>query len=166
MPKKPVGLDNIANMLAKGREEARKRVECNKQLVFDIFDINGVDGAELRFDGSGDSGGVEEFTLYDKNGITGSKSAKLEALKEEPVIGAKILNCTRFTENGCMEVLEEGAQSLENVINGMVYDMLKAEHEGWENNDGAYGTINFDTTSRKIMLEYYERATEYHEHEF
>ena len=49
----------------------------------------------------------------------------------------------------------------------MAYRFLDQTHDGWENDDGAYGEFTFDVAERSITLEYNERyiETHYHEHE-
>ena len=53
-------------------------------------------------------------------------------------------------------------------IEKLAYDFLEEEHDGWENEDGAYGEFTFDVGERTIRLEYNERVmtTSYFEHEF
>ena len=50
----------------------------------------------------------------------------------------------------------------------LAYDFLEEVHDGWENEDGAYGEFVFDVGERTIRLEYNERVmtTSYSEHEF
>jgi hypothetical protein len=50
----------------------------------------------------------------------------------------------------------------------LAYSFLRQTHEGWENNDGAFGDFTFDVAERSITLEYNERYTEtnYSEHVF
>ncbi len=53
-------------------------------------------------------------------------------------------------------------------IEKLAYDFLEEVHDGWENEDGAYGEFVFDVAERTIRLEYNERVmtTSYSEHEF
>lgn len=56
---------------------------------------------------------------------------------------------------------------LDEAIEAAVYRLLEHTHNGWEDNDGAYGDFTFDTASRQITLAYNERFTDsnYSEHQ-
>jgi hypothetical protein len=151
-------MDEILSMMVKARGEAAKRIQSNKHILFDAFDANGVTGAEVRFDGSGDSGGIEGIDLVtDKDA---------NAILTKVVEGGKILEYTQFGPDGTKEVYNNNPATVNDLIESICYDALKAEHEGWENNDGAYGDIHFDSETRSVTMNFYERSTEYHEHEF
>ncbi len=53
-------------------------------------------------------------------------------------------------------------------IETLAYDVLESVHDGWENNEGAFGEFTFDVGARTIRLEYNERyeTSELSEHEF
>jgi len=150
--------NRIVEMMAKSRDSAAKRIQSNKHILFDAFDANSVTGADARFDGSGDSGGVDEIDL--------ATDQDANAILTKVVEGAKVLECTRFGTEGWEDVLTTDPITIKDLIESIVYDALKAEHEGWENNEGAYGDIQFDSETRKIIMNFYERSTEHHEHEF
>jgi hypothetical protein len=152
-------LDDIYEQIRKENEDALKRVEHNKHILFDLFDANGIDGAEARFDGSGDSGNVEDVSIH-------SDDPKANALLDEETVGAKLLHSTGYGPEGVVYNLDPGPITVKDLIEGICYECLHGSHRGWENNDGAYGDFAFDTATRSITLQYYERATELHEHSF
>ena len=47
--------------------------------------------------------------------------------------------------------------SLADAIEKLIFDFLGSAHDGWEDNDGAYGEFTFDVVDRTIRLDYNER---------
>lgn len=159
-------MNDIRKMMEQGHQNARERIEKNKHPVFDALDAKGVRHVSVRFDGSGDSGGVEEIDIsYVKESFKETDKSKANLL-DTKISGVNVLECTMFSPEGWQEKISSNPISLQEGIGSIVYDALKATHEGWENNDGAYGHVELDCASRSISMEYYERSTEYHSHEF
>jgi hypothetical protein len=46
---------------------------------------------------------------------------------------------------------------LNSEIKTLCYDYLAQKHDGWENNEGAYGTFEFDVRNRTVNLEFNAR---------
>jgi hypothetical protein len=85
----------------------------------------------IRYDGYGDSGQVEEITLYRGE----------EALSEDDDVfdlTIEIPTYQRYTET-----MEEGTMSgaLREVLEYLAMDLIDLQHDGWENNEGGYGEI-------------------------
>jgi hypothetical protein len=53
---------------------------------------------------------------------------------------------------------------LAEAVEELCYSLLECEHDGWEINDGAFGNFTFDVVSRKIVLEFNGRYSDYHTH--
>jgi hypothetical protein len=153
-------MNDIREMISKGRENAAKRIQINKHILFDVFDSNGVDGATVTFDGSGDSGSIHDIDLYREDGDD------INGILLKNVSGAKVLISTGFDSQGFVENFSEATLTVHDLIESICYDALKAKHEGWENNEGAYGEFNFSSDNRTIGMEFNERMTEQHSHEF
>ena len=49
---------------------------------------------------------------------------------------------------------------MSDAIETIVYAFLEETHDGWENDDGAYGDVTFDVGNRTITLNYNERQLE------
>lgn len=156
--------DKILEMMALGRSEAAKRIQLNKHILFDLLDSKNISNVVVNFDGSGDSGGVEQILLHPRN--EDSIHFDSNAICAQNVEGAKVLHGTRMGPGGWEQIYEEGPITVKSLIENICYDALKAEHEGWENNDGAYGEISFYCEDRSVKMEYYERETKFFEHEF
>lgn len=125
----------------------------NKAALFDALEVAGIHTIVVIFDGSGDSGQIEsvDALLVDNTPVD--------------------LPRTKITfRTVSFERLEVGTDTLcpDTVIERLAYDFLEKTHDGWENNDGAYGEFTFAVAERSITLEYNERHMEsdYHCHEF
>jgi hypothetical protein len=158
--------NEITTAIAKSRDAARKRIASNKQVLFDVFDAKGVASATVTFDGSGDSGGITEVDLYRILKGKSEAVADYETILDEYVANVKIYAGMSFGPDGCCDMFDEGPVNVRGLIEAISYDALKAEHEGWENNDGAYGTVEFYSEDRSVSLQFYQRSTEFFECEF
>ena len=153
-------MEEIMAMMAQSRDNASKRIEKNKHSLFDALDAKGINSVNVTFDGSGDSGGVEEINLDSKEGVDTNKV--LTTIVDE----VEIYEGTQYSQEGITELFSDKPATVNDLIESICYDALKAHHDGWENNDGAYGEINFYCDSRAIVLVYNERQITSHEHEF
>ena len=118
--------------------------QLNKALVFTALKDAGVTKVVVQFDGVGDSGQIEALTAY-----------KGEETVELPSTSLALNRCVSYTSGvGTVE-----ATLLESVET-LVYGYLEQEHDGWENNDGGYGTFEFDVAGQAIHLEFEQRFTD------
>ena len=168
-----MSIDEITNFFQQGKENAKKRIEKNKHILFDFFDSKGILSVQASFEGSGDSGGVETVNIlnttdcspfHKKDANVSSKD--LKNILETILNGVETYEGTQFSKEGAYELISSSQVTVESLIHSICYDALKSEHEGWENNDGAYGDVQFESSNRSIFMNYYERSTELHEHEF
>lgn len=117
----------------------------NRELFFVALQARGVTSVEILYEGSGDSGGIEDRTILPE-GI--DLSAEIILLVPDWHQEALV------TKNmPLIEALEETAMQL-----------VAREHDGWENNEGGGGTITFDVEAREILVahhDYYIQRDEY-----
>lgn len=156
-------INDIREMMVKGRDNAAKRVQFNKHILFDVLDANGVDSVEVTFDGSDDSGSINDINFYDSSSRA---EPTPDEIMEKIVAGVKVLVSTGFSSSGFTKIFSETSITVRALIESICYDALRAKHEGWENNDGAYGEFAFECEDRIISMNFYERSVESHEHEF
>jgi hypothetical protein len=138
---------------AEVRERARLTAEvrpADKQALFDVLDAAGIALVTVHFDGYGDSGQIEGIE------VEGASSA----LPDASIPFVEITADASALNRVMLPVSE--------VIECMVYAFLEQTHNGWEDNEGAYGDFIFDVLNRKIKLEYNERVSDtvYSEHVF
>lgn len=121
-------------------------IKDHKDLIFDICEREGVKSFTVSFEGSGDSGQIEDVGLDQK-------------IRKLPVEGAKVSEGTQWL-NGNSTTVFRKATDLEDLITSVCYEVLESVCGGWENNDGAYGEFFFDVKKRKVRLDFNERVVE------
>lgn len=129
------------------------RAELIKPLMdalFDEMNRTGTSEVTVDYDGSGDSGAIENITPQD--GL----------LSLETVLGNfKTVNGYRYTDAGMEPCIQEDSHSVESAIESICYDCLERKYSGWENNEGAFGVFTITAEDRKVRLEHNERHIEY-----
>ena len=126
--------------------------DVNKKALFDGLAAAGITSVLVRFDGSGDSGQIEDIDT-----MSGGEPRDLPA-------GSIAIASPHWgdTEVQPIEI------SIREAVETMAYDFLAETHGGWENNEGAYGEFTFNVADRSIVLDYNERieTSEYTQHIF
>lgn len=124
----------------------------NKAVLFDALASAGVTHVIVSFDGYGDSGQVESIEAKNGDEIVNLPAGAISLV---------------FAQWGQAEAAPQNL-TVADAVEHMAYDFLRQTHEGWENNDGAYGEFTFDVAERTIALDYNERFTssENYSHEF
>ena len=133
-------------------EAVAKANALNKPIVFDALAAAGLTRVTVEFDGIGDSGQIDEITAYAGDAIA---ELPLPSLSLHQAVQNK--GDPRTTKVSLREAVET-----------LCYDYLSQTHGGWQDNDGAYGTFEFDVGARSIQLDFYERFTDstHHGHDF
>mgnify|MGYP003613415137 FL=1 len=138
------------------RDERNRRAEAvrpdNKTALFDALAAAGITLVTVTFDGSGDSGQIEDIAAQ-------SDDRTVDLPQGEITIATVAWGTDKVTAI---------SMGVEAAIEQLAYDFLSETHGGWENNDGAYGEFTFDVAKGTITLDYNERytATETYEHIF
>lgn len=124
----------------------------NKGVVFDALVAAGITRLTIDFDGEGDSGQLNTIAAY-----AGDTQAALPATS---------VTLHRAPWNST--VLTTHTETLEEAIKTLCCDYLEEKHDGWENNDGAFGAFEFDVENRAVSLEFNARFvdTTAYEHTF
>lgn len=125
----------------KGLDE---KIVAHKDILFDILSAHKVNKFNVSFDGSGDSGGVDDVDL------------------EEHICNLIVKGVER---DGRWE--EEGEKmTVRDVLEEVCYDTLEHTWGGWEIDSGSYGTFTFDVKNRKVHLDFNERIEDVNNHEY
>jgi len=132
---------------------AARLLPLNKARLLAALAAGGISTVIIRFDGSGDSGQIEEVEALDADNVEVQIPAVLVEIMEQPWDA---------------EVAVAVTMLLDAAIEAHVYHLLGATHPGWENSDGAYGEFTFDVATGVIRLEHADRyiATDKYAHEF
>jgi hypothetical protein len=129
-----------AQWAAKCARQAKANAR-NQAVIMDALAALGVTQLEVTFDGCGDSGQIEEIAV----------AGATDTLTGEVTVGSTSWNGPDQSEN----------ITLRDAVETLCYGLLEAEHDGWENNDGAFGSFTFDVETREIHLEFNGRYTSY-----
>ncbi len=151
----PTPAFDIADWLVKERERVALSETLrpgNKTALFDALAAARITSVVVQFDGSGDSGQIEDIEVK-----AGDQPAELPAGEIE----------LAYVAPDSIEP-ERRSLTIRNAVESLVYDFLEETHSGWENNEGAYGEFIFDVAERTITLDYNERveSSEYTQHIF
>ena len=123
-----------------------KANELNKAVVFEALAATSITAVIVDFDGEGDSGQIESIAAY----------------AAADVVNLPAATVTTHAAQWNSDKLAVGEQALNEAIEELCYGYLAQEHDGWENNDGAYGEFRFDVRERTIEFEFNGRYTSVH----
>jgi hypothetical protein len=124
-------------------------IQHYKQAVIPLLAAAGITYVEVRFDGCGDSGAVEEITCLDAEGNDRT------CPDEEVVLLPGDTNPGRI----------EGEEfRVADALEALTYLALERHHAGWENNDGACGDLVIEVAKDSFVLECHVRYTSTHDH--
>ncbi len=131
--------------------EAQTQAELQhlKQAVIPCLRQAGIAKVEIRFDGCGDSGAVEEIVCLDAaDSALACPETVLDPIPNDRPDEADLVD----------PVLLPAA------LESLAYLALERHHPGWENNDGAGGQLEIDVEEASFVLECNVRFTDYNQH--
>ncbi len=152
-PVAAVDFTEVMSRYAAYEERVAELLPANKAALLNTLGEQGIAKVMVRFDGSGDSGQIEEVTALDEQGV------------ERPIPETAVeLQKIGYGDDAPQAVTEP----LGEAIDSLAYTLLQSSHSGWENNEGAYGDFTFDVAAGLITLDYNERyeTSELFTHEF
>jgi hypothetical protein len=130
-------LDDFASRQAERAARADAELQHLKQAVVVPLRQAGIARVEIRFDGYGDSGAIEEIVCLDAAG---------QALAC-PEIAIEIAPDDSSDECG-----EVGHELLRGALESLGHLALERHHRGWELNDGAAGELVIDVAAASFTL--------------
>lgn len=123
------------------RQAVNKANALNKAMVFGALARANITTLTMDFNGEGDNGQLDNLVLR-----AGDATASLPTWA-----------VTLYQAHGNSEQLTQQDMTLQDAIETLCYGYLDQEHEGWENDAGAYGTFRFDVAAHRIVLEFHGR---------
>jgi len=121
-------------------EREREADAANQKTIFAALAALGIESVELRFDGYGDSGQIDDVIVSDAKELTG------EVMVEEVVHD---------------ETKRKRACPLEDAVENLCYDILGRQMPGWMDNEGSFGVFTLNVESRAVELEFTNRFVAY-----
>lgn len=129
--------------------KAQTEIEHLKQAVLGPLGEAGITRVEVRFDGCGDSGAVEQCECFDV------------AMNTVPCPEVAI---AQFDFEVAREPTGEGPLMLAGALDSLTYLALERFHPGWEINDGSCGMLVIEVPEADFVIECSLRYTGYDEH--
>lgn len=115
-----------------------------KAAFLPLLNEHGITRVEIGYDGSGDEGFVGDVLAY-----VGDEHAGIPAIL-----------CDHFSLDFKGEVHTSAIQ-LEEALSAFGENVVCDHHCGWENGEGAHGTIAIDVASATVTLTHNERFIDY-----
>lgn len=109
----------------------------------------GIARIEVRFDGCGDSGAVEECACHDAQGVA---------------VSCPDVTLMEGDADSVDRAGSEERQSLGQALEQLTYLALERHHPGWEINDGACGELLIDVAEATFVLDCSLRFTATDDH--
>lgn len=140
---------DFASRLAERATRVDAELQHLKQAVIPSLRTANIASVEIRFDGYGDSGAVDEIACHDASG---------QALAcPEVAIDVASPDGPEYPGEIRQELLQSALESL-------TYLALERHHPGWEDNEGATGTLEINVAEASFMLDCKVRHIEYDDH--
>jgi hypothetical protein len=139
-------IEEIMARIYRERAEAKKRSVARLKARCAPLARIGIQYIVWTYDGSGDSGDIENQSIYDTNNNEVSEEAFFNLVAQLP----------------------ENEQPLFTGERKMLDDVYELLPSGYENNDGGYGEVHLDVEIKKVRVEHNQRYTDanYSEEEF
>lgn len=138
------GLDDIDKIMRDRTSKIDDRVKNNRPMLLIELRRLKVKEVSAEYDGSGDSGQLEEPTLA-----------------PEPEPGVVVPPVSVLVDGGWSskqgEIAETRTKAIIEAVQDLFYDLLEMEHPGWEINEGSYGSLVWAMDDDKVRLVHNER---------
>ncbi len=134
---------------AERQTQVVEEIQQLKTVILPRLQDAGIARVEIRFDGCGDSGAVEECACLD------AACAGIPCPDETLLEG----EAGSVDRTGSRE-----PQSLGQALEQLTYLALERHHPGWENNDGACGELVIDVAEATFVLDCSLRFTATDDH--
>ena len=153
----------IMDIIEKEKKKHETRAKSTKELVFDALKQSQVREVIVDFDGSGDSGQINDV-LY-KKGVGKKEGVSDDTLDNLEIKGAQVVHSTQWDKVKSQWVKVMKQATLRELIEQLCYDLLEANHGGWEINEGSFGEFHLMVKDNTIELTYNERVESYNTEE-
>lgn len=147
-----------STMKQKVMKNASSRIKYNKPLLFSALSAHNISRVEIDFDGSGDSGNMEEPVFFRGVGANQVEVPPTDDVENFRVEGALISHECTWNPKKKDWVHTTKTPTISELVESICYDLLENNHGGWEINDGSFGKFVLDVGESQIALEYNERV--------
>ena len=154
---KGLGIDmkSIMEQMAEDRKKRATSAELNKAALVEAIKPFKLTRIEVEFSGGGDSGQIDEVRYF----VGKQQLGDVDAIKKTLVVEASISDSTTYCETKKDWVTTTKSPNIEELVEQICYDLLGANHGGWEINEGSFGEFVFSFgKSNKIGLTFNQRV--------
>lgn len=130
----------------------KEHIQNNRTRIMESMTKAGILTATISYEGSGDSGFVEEVNLLPQPEFD-APSVEFTQERRGWIKGKATIEFSTHTE------------SLENALTALTYQLLEELHPGWEINEGSSGIVEIDRTEDVVRVEhsqFYSSSTNYY----
>ena len=111
-----------------------EHLQANKRTLIAALTVAGTATvAQIEYEGSGDSGSVQDVCITLGNGLPFDDQVTIDVLDRE--------SC--FTDGSWQHHTTVKSTTLRQALEDFAEEVLEELHDGWENNDGASGEVIF-----------------------
>lgn len=133
-------------------EESLVRIRKNRKTILAALQKIHAARVVVEYSGSGDSGAVERISIIDHEG---------KEIGADPMVKTLVENGFYDPKKGFISKQEPVTVTLKQALENFCYDWIaECGNSGWENNDGADGTLTIDVGSGGFHLEHNSHYTE------
>lgn len=116
----------------------------NKHILLAALKQGGATSATVTYAGSGDSGSVEDVTIEAPEGTGFDSSVAITVFMDRGV----------YQDGAWQTATVEQQVTIEQALSDFAEQALELVHGGWENNDGASGSVVFDCRTDTVSIEH------------
>lgn len=144
-------MNDILTSYLKMKSDARARTLINRDRILEALKKLDITRVVISYSGSGDSGQIDDVSLYHGNEII--------EIKTELVVR---ISKSRWNADlsKWIEYSADESHVLSEALRDFVYDWIESEYAGWENNDGASGECTIEVLTNGFQLSHTSYYTE------
>lgn len=135
-------MEDFMHTYTQALARTRKRIEETKPALIAKLRSMGVESVEMTYDGENDSGQIEPPIAYDSN----KQTVDLNRPWCPP------LDVDTSRQDDCI---------LASSLTDFAWDLLAVHHDGFEINDGGYGTIVVHVEDSLVTIDHNARFTDF-----
>lgn len=147
----PIAVEQILADMAQQSRTLEACIAINKARLFPVLAAAGIVEIEVTYYGEGDSGGIEELRCLGPNNSAIELPSAMITLQSTNWNGTNV---------------NEQELALSDAIEAFALDVIECRFAGWENNDGATGTVSFCVAEARITLSHGTKSVSYDHAEF
>ena len=146
---------SIMEMMAVEKRKRATSAELNKAALIEAVKSSKLTRIEVEFSGGGDSGQIDEVRYF----VGKKQPDDVDTLKKRLVQQGQISDTTTWDAEKEEWVSTTKSPTLEELVEQICYDLLAANHGGWEINEGSYGEFVFSFgEGNKVDLTFNQRV--------